>query len=202
MGVTDGGYPSEEAPREQFNPKSTVAGCPECGYPARSGINQCPQCGHSFVTEENNPAGAEVSSSARVVEPKKKEPVFKGGGTVIRSSGTANSAADVTGRKIVGILVTYSRLSTGEIFHVYEGRNYVGRNESVDIQVQDDAGVSDKHFSILYRAADGKFKFRDEQSSNGTYVNDELIDEGELHHADVISIGSTRLIFMDIPSIN
>jgi pSer/pThr/pTyr-binding forkhead associated (FHA) protein len=53
--------------------------------------------------------------------------------------------------------------------------------------------------SILYRPVDKKFKFKDEQSSNGTFVNDVLMDEGELHNFDVIRIGATKLVFIAIP---
>jgi hypothetical protein len=122
-----------------------------------------------------------------------------GGGTVIRPAG--GGAGTPSGKRIMGLLVTYSAQPTGQVFHIYEGRNYVGRDASTDISIPSDFQVSGKHFSILYRVADGKFKFRDEQSSNGTFVNDVLTDEGELNTFDVIRIGSTKLIFIAIPQI-
>jgi serine/threonine protein phosphatase PrpC len=79
-------------------------------------------------------------------------------------------------------------------------KEFIGRDMPVDVCIPDNE-VSGKHFSILYRSADGKFKFKDEQSSNGTFLNEVLTDEGELSSFDVIKIGSTRLIFIAIPQL-
>jgi hypothetical protein len=125
-------------------------------------------------------------------------PMDSGGGrTIIRPSpgGIASS-----GKKLVGLLVTYSINPNGQVFNVFEGKNFIGRDMPVDICIPDNE-VSGKHFSILYRSADGKFKFKDEQSSNGTYLNEVLTDEGELSPFDTIRIGGTRLIFIAIPQL-
>jgi hypothetical protein len=121
------------------------------------------------------------------------------GGTVIRPA--SGETGTPSGRKIIGLLVTYNTTSTGQVFNIYEGRNYIGRDVSSDISIQGDSQISGKHFSILYRVADGKFKFKDEQSSNGTFLNEILTDEGELNTFDVVRIGSTKLIFIAIPQI-
>ena len=119
------------------------------------------------------------------------------GGTVIRPIGGGTGTP--SGKKIVGLLITYDTVSTGQVFNIYEGRNYIGRDAVTDVNIQSDSQISGKHFSILYRLADGKFKFKDEQSSNGTFVNDVLTDEGELKTFDLIRIGSTKLTFIAIP---
>jgi hypothetical protein len=125
-------------------------------------------------------------------------PMDSGGGrTIIRP---AHGGVASSGKKLVGLLVTYSINTNGQVFNVFEGKNFIGRDMPVDICIPDNE-VSGKHFSILYRSADGKFKFKDEQSSNGTYLNDILTDEGELTTFDVIRIGSTRLIFFAIPQL-
>ena len=105
-------------------------------------------------------------------------------------------------RKLVGFLVTYNRDPNGRAFNIYEGRNFVGRDASCDISIPDDDQMSGRHLSILYRNVDNKFKFRDEQSSNGTFVNKELLDDGELQNYDIIRAGSTIFIFIAIPSIS
>jgi len=124
-----------------------------------------------------------------------------GGGTMIRPADGGSGTGMPIGRKIMGVLATYNTNPQGQVFHIYEGRNYVGRDPNSEINIQGDKQVSAKHFSILYRAVDGKFKFKDEQSSNGTFLNEELTDEGELTTFDVIRIGSTKLIFIAIPQI-
>jgi hypothetical protein len=122
------------------------------------------------------------------------------GGTVIRPAGGGTGTP--SGKRIVGLLVTYDTTPSGQVFNIYEGRNYIGRDVTNDANIQGDSQVSGKHFSILYRVADGKFKFKDEQSSNGTFLNEVLTDEGELTTFDIIRIGSTQLIFIAIPQIS
>lgn len=121
-----------------------------------------------------------------------------GGGTVIRPPKGGVSA---NGRKLVGFLVTYNRNPLGKSYNIYEGKNYIGRDRSCDISVPEDNQMSGRHMSILYRNVDNKFKFRDEQSSNGTFVNKELTDEGELQNYDIIRLGGTVFIFIAIPKL-
>lgn len=119
-------------------------------------------------------------------------------GTVIRPP---RGAANVNGRKLVGFLVTYNRNPLGKAYELYEGKNYIGRDKSCDICIGDDNQISGRHMSILYRNVDNKFKYRDEQSSNGTFVNKELSDEGELQNFDIIRLGGTVFIFIAIPQL-
>ena len=105
------------------------------------------------------------------------------------------------GRKLVGFLVTYNRTPMGKAFNIYEGRNYVGRDASCDISIPDDNQMSGKHMLIRYLSGNNKFSFKDEMSSNGTYINKELLDEGELQNYDIIRVGSTLFIFIAIPQI-
>jgi hypothetical protein len=125
-------------------------------------------------------------------------PMDSGGGrTIIRPVQGGVATAE---KKLVGLLVTYNTNPNGQVFNIFEGKNFIGRDMPVDICIPDNE-VSGKHLSILYRSADGRFKFKDEQSSNGTYLNEILTDEGDLSSFDVIRIGSTRLIFIAIPQL-
>lgn len=144
------------------------------------------------------------ASGATKVRPKDAEPVQPNGGgghTVIRRPGASGAAQAATDRKLVGFLVTYNRNPMGKAYNIYEGRNYIGRDKSCDICISDDSQMSGRHMSILYRNVDNKFKFRDEQSSNGTFINKELKDDGELENYDIIRVGSTLFIFIAIPKI-
>lgn len=147
------------------------------------------------------PAGPDASGPTQV---RSEAATPRGGGhTVIRrASNSGPGRPNAPERRLVGFLVTYNRNPAGRAFNIYEGRNYVGRDANCDIAVTDDGQMSGKHFSILYRTADGKFKFRDEQSTNGTFVNKELLDDGELQNYDIIRAGSTIFIFIAIPIIN
>lgn len=107
----------------------------------------------------------------------------------------------VEGRKLVGFLVCYNRFPNGKAFNIYEGRNFVGRDPNCDISIPDDTQMSSRHMSIMYRSVDNKFKFRDEQSSNGTFINKTLLDDGELQNYDIIRVGGTLFVFVAIPQI-
>jgi len=96
------------------------------------------------------------------------------------------------GRKLVGWLVSYTLDPLGQDFKLREGRNIIGSDSACDIVVPD-GQVSGKHLTILYRMGD--FKFKDELSTNGTFVNDEFVEEGNLKDGDIIRIGQTVFKF-------
>jgi hypothetical protein len=170
---------SKERPVTGFEAKKTLAGCPACGYPLRSTDQRCPNC--------DNPV---KGNEARIPQPVD--------GTVIEDLKIPGKPQE--GKKLAGFLVSYSQNPLGEFFPIFEGRNCVGRDSSANICIPGDSLISGKHFSILYRATEKTFKFKDELSSNGTAVNGNVSDEGELKNFDVIRIGSTRLLFIAIPA--
>ena len=181
-----------------LNLKGTAKACPKCGYPIRPGDSRCPKCSSEATGEK--PAESEAQKS-KPVDWKKthiNSPNTGKEGDELKTSTEQPEQAD---EKVVGFLVTYTHKRHGEFFPVYEGRNFIGSGEDMNIVIKGDNSVSQKHFSILYRAVDGKFKFKDEQSVNGTFINGELTDEGELQNNDIISIGKTKLVLMVIPEI-
>lgn len=97
-------------------------------------------------------------------------------------------------RKLVGWLVSYTIDESGVDFKLYEGRNIIGRDSDCQIVIPDGA-VTGKHAILLYR--NGKYSITDQQSSNGTYVNDEDIelDPKYIHDGDIIRVGDTVLKF-------
>lgn len=101
-----------------------------------------------------------------------------------------------SGRKLVGWLVSFTIEENGIDFHIYEGRNIIGSDSACDIIVTGDPAVSGKHLTILHRM--GHFKFRDEFSTNGTFVNDVFEEEGNLKDGDMIRIGETIFKFRSI----
>jgi len=171
-----------------FNPRATIIGCVSCGYPVRPDDATCPICGNSLSGNKKEPEIEAATSKGAII-----------GGTIIQGVNFNKEKTETERKKLTGFLVTYSHALNGEFFPLYEGKNYVGRSDSSNVIIQGDSSVSEKHLSILYRTVDRKFKFKDEQSSNGTFINGELIDEGELKNHDLIRIGSTQLVFMEIP---
>jgi hypothetical protein len=97
-------------------------------------------------------------------------------------------------RKLVGWLVTYSHDAMGVDYRIYEGRNIIGRDLECSISVAD-SQMSGKHATLLFRA--DKYSLTDQQSTHGTFVNDEDIDlePRYLHDGDVIRMGQTVFRF-------
>lgn len=96
--------------------------------------------------------------------------------------------------KLVGWLVTYSINPQGVDFRLYEGRNIIGKDFSCGVCIND-SKVSSQHAILLYR--NGKFRIKDNLSTNGTYVNGEDIEDESilLNDGDIIQIGDTVFLF-------
>lgn len=108
-------------------------------------------------------------------------------------SGTIREKVYRNTRKLVGWLVTYSMDPMGMDFKLYEGRNIIGRDMNCNITINDST-VSSTHAVILFRS--GKYSISDQQSSHGTFVNNEDIElePRYLKDGDIIRMGNT--VFM------
>lgn len=171
--------------------------------------NNCPFCPTgATINVSGDVHGTEVSEIAGGTKP--TVPVgaadsgVDGGGTVIRHVSGASSGetgAPAGNRRLVGLLVCYDLDPLGEVYKIYEGRNTIGRRATCDIVLSGDSQISSDHLFILYREAEGVFWAIDNNSSNGTFVNERFENKAQLQSDDVITIGSTRLIFMAIPRL-
>jgi len=68
----------------------------------------------------------------------------------------------------------------------------LGRSGDVDVPL-DDAGVSRRHAEI--HVGDGHAHVVDLGSTNGTFVDGERVDSGELRDGSTITVGRSRLVF-------
>jgi hypothetical protein len=125
-----------------------------------------------------------------------KTQIFTGNNSQSSSTPQSKPSAPQSGRKLVGWLVSFTIDPNGADFRLYEGRNTVGSDPGCDIVVSNDAAVSSKHVTILNRM--GNFKFKDELSTNGTFINDVFEEEGNLKDGDVIKVGSTLFKFRTV----
>lgn len=69
----------------------------------------------------------------------------------------------------------------------------MGRDPASDIFL-DDVTVSRRHAEVTRDGA--RYSIRDAGSLNGTYVNRELVDEGELDEGDEVQVGKFKLVFV------
>lgn len=82
----------------------------------------------------------------------------------------------------------------GRRVHVTTEPLIIGRSPQCEIQI-DQESISRNHCRIRFH--EGEFRVRDLDSTNGTYVNDDLVEEeGRLRHGDQLKVGRTILKFI------
>ena len=91
--------------------------------------------------------------------------------------------------------VLYEKLR-GKSFEINRDAMSIGRKDSCDIQLAD-GSVSSHHADILRTERDGEvcYVLRDNDSTNGTRVNNEPITERVLKNSDLISFGHVEVLF-------
>jgi hypothetical protein len=120
-------------------------------------------------------------------------------GTILRQerpSGPLSPPPVASGRKIVGVLVSYSWYPEGKIFPIREGRNLIGHDSDCDISVPEDETMSGQNSSIQFRQ---NFILRDKDSMSGTDVNGMPVeDQCQLVNYSTIRAGSTYFTFLSL----
>jgi pSer/pThr/pTyr-binding forkhead associated (FHA) protein len=93
-----------------------------------------------------------------------------------------------------GVLVVRSGSQAGAMFPLADPLTRLGRHPDSEIML-DDITVSRRHADVE-RTADG-YVARDAGSLNGTYVNQERIEEAPLRQGDELQVGKFRLVFFE-----
>ncbi len=93
------------------------------------------------------------------------------------------------------LTVLYEKLR-GKNFELDKEVTSVGRKDSVDIQLAD-GSVSSHHADIIRTERDGEvcYILRDNDSTNGTKVNNEPVSEQILKNSDLITFGHVEVLF-------
>lgn len=92
------------------------------------------------------------------------------------------------------VLIVRSGTQAGERFILDEAVTHLGRHPDSEIML-DDITVSRRHVAIE-RTAQG-YLVSDEGSLNGTYINQERVDQAFLRHGDELQIGKFRLVLFE-----
>jgi diguanylate cyclase (GGDEF)-like protein len=95
-------------------------------------------------------------------------------------------------KQVIPALIIIQGVETGKILLLLKSANFVGREDSAEITINDPA-VSRKH--ILIEVDEKHICCLDLGSTNGTYVNNERIEKRYLNEGDKIKIGNTVLKF-------
>lgn len=114
------------------------------------------------------------------------------------SVASVNIPSQPGARRIRAVLATYSWRAEGQVFPVYEGRNYLGSEPDCEICLTADRQLSGHHAAIFFRGE--SFEIADEKSMNGTFVNDQNVPLTgmPLHNYSTIKTGATLWRFIII----
>ncbi|NLF41072.1 MAG: FHA domain-containing protein [Bacteroidales bacterium] len=167
--------------------------CPSEGNKNTSNINPSTPMDKTKIFNEDDLQGADKTKIEGVTGRLDKTRIFT---PENETASVSSEQAFHPGRKITGWLVTFSMIPEGLDFRLFEGRNIIGSDPGCDIVISQDAAISSKHLTILYRQ--GSFKYKDELSTNGTCINGEFVEEGNLNDGDEIKIGNTVFKFRSI----
>jgi pSer/pThr/pTyr-binding forkhead associated (FHA) protein len=91
------------------------------------------------------------------------------------------------------ILIVMDGWDEGMEFELEDFPVFIGRDESCNVCIPLPS-VSRQHAVISW--TDGKFILRDQKSTNGTYLNNKMVTEGQLKHGDEITVGEVTLKFI------
>ena len=93
------------------------------------------------------------------------------------------------------LTVLYEKLR-GKSFEIDRDAMSIGRKDSCDIQLAD-GSVSSHHADIIRVEQNGEINYilRDNDSTNGTKVNNEPVSEYVLKNSDLISFGHVEVLF-------
>ena len=108
----------------------------------------------------------------------------------------SETPSNSTRRKLAGMLISYTIDKAGVYFPIYAGRNMIGRSPDCDIEVSNDMQIS-KPKHALIRFLENEFILKDQDSSNGVFVNGKYIstESYKLKDGDMIRLGETVFLF-------
>lgn len=201
---------SSEEPDEADAGKAGLPRRCEAGHVMDPGWAVCPYCRtkkaiteKAMEAQDDKPVAAGDDRSTRIGGP------GPAAGRVTRVDAPeptqASRPPQADTRRITGVLVTYTWQPAGQLFAIREGKNYLGAGRVSDeggipchVQITSDPELSGAHALILCRH--GRYDLVDLNSSNGTFLNDQMVPiQGiELPDDAKIKTGSTVWKFLRI----
>jgi len=150
--------------------------CNNCGHRNPEGSNFCSSCGAPL-------ADAASSDTTVTFMPGELEADLE--------EEVRISPEELEGGR--GVLIVRRGPNAGSKFFLDADTTRIGRHPDSDIFL-DDITVSRQHAEI--RRAGSEFSLHDVGSLNGTYVNRERVEGGDLRSGDEVQIGKFKLVFL------
>lgn len=186
--------------------------CQQCGEPNQASAKFCVVCGAPLSVApvdveagsppaSPNPAeGGVPAAPARVAAPGeicgatgRPEPPPVLGATPIPRELGADFPLEGP-RTLVGFLVSFENVDVGQYWPIHQGRNVVGRQGAatgLDVEIAHPT-TSSLHAVLLAVAEPGRVVLEDTSSTNGTFVNENVLAPGhrwELRDGDRVRFG-------------
>jgi pSer/pThr/pTyr-binding forkhead associated (FHA) protein len=150
--------------------------CTNCGHKNPEGSNFCSSCGAPLT--DGDRSDTTITFMPAELEADLDEEIHV-------------SPEELAGGRAV--LIVKRGPNAGSKFFLDSDLTQIGRHPESDIFL-DDITVSRRHAEIR-RSASG-FSLHDVGSLNGTYVNRERLEDGDLRSGDEIQIGKFKLVFL------
>jgi pSer/pThr/pTyr-binding forkhead associated (FHA) protein len=158
--------------------------CTRCGQQNPDDSRFCARCGLALAPLAESPAETTSTLALAPLDADHEADEFGGPEEPGAVEGLPAGSA---------LLVVKRGPNAGSRFLLDKEVTTAGRHPESDIFL-DDVTVSRRHAEFR-RTAGGGFGVRDVGSLNGTYLNRERIDSGELAGGDEVQIGKFRLVF-------
>jgi hypothetical protein len=168
--------------------------CGSCGKEVDASWEVCPYCGTNLGAAKAAPPVSRQTMMPPGGAPVPAAPPPSGGPMIAGNKTVAIDIEQLKGpkRELVGWLVVMSGNQKGLDFRIFAGKNSLGAAADNDIVITDDY-LSSRHAVIRYE--DGKYEVVDNESTNGTYVNEKKVTREELIDNDTLRLGRTELRF-------
>jgi hypothetical protein len=154
--------------------------CQRCGHRNAPDANFCSSCGAPLEAEDQDRPTIQLQLDS--------------------PSGAADEVSiDLDDLPGGGVLVVRAGPNAGSTFAVDKDTITAGRHPDSDIFL-DDVTVSRRHAEVV--RVGGRLVVRDVGSLNGTYLNRERIEEGDLKDGDIVQVGKFKLVFVAGPEVN
>lgn len=181
--------------------------CQQCGEANQASAKFCVVCGAPVSAASASlptpPSAAEADAAAAprqiVAAPElggatgRPEPPPVLGATPVPRELGADFSLDGP-RTLVGFLVSFETVDVGQYWPIHQGRNVVGRQGAatgLDVEIAHPT-TSSLHAVLLARSQPGRVVIEDTSSTNGTFVNDNVLAPGqrwELRDGDRVRFG-------------
>lgn len=111
-----------------------------------------------------------------------------------------NHAANKVSTPCVGWLIAIGGNHIGTDFRLKVGKNFIGRNQNMDIALTEDKSVSrDRHAIVVYEPKEHLYLVQPGESSSLVYKNNKVVLGPEpLEAYDMVTVGEINLLFMPL----